>query len=234
MKKVFIVMFISLAFAGSAGAQTGIMFTNGFSNLNFPYKTDPQNYYLSTLIDGELIAGTPYLDFDWRKGSIILKDGKTFDNYLLKFDTYHQVVMFLSGKDSLEVSDPIKEFTIEDRKKEKHYFINADEYKKQKKPLFYEVLVGERRGQLLKTIRTKATTSDEITNAKENKRLKFVYEYFYYDNATGKTSPVKFSAASVKSAIGLTQQQENELFFTSAHFGDEDDLVTFFRAYLKS
>ena len=234
MKKIFLSLLIAFSFAASSNAQTGIVFSNGFSNLVFPYKTDPQNYSLNTLIDGEFIAGTPYLDFQWRKGSILLKDGKSFDNYLLKFDTYHQVVMFLAGKDSLEVSDPIKEFTIDDHKGETHHFVNAAEYKKQKKPLFYEILAEEKRGQLLKTTRAIATTSDAITNAKENKRLKFVYEYFYYDNATGKTTPLKFSKASIKNAIGLTPQEENELFFSSAALNDEDDLVTFFRVYLKS
>lgn len=234
MKKLFFALFVSVAFAGSAGAQTGIQFTNGFSTLNFPYKTDPQNYSLSTLIDGEIIAGTPYLDFEWRRGTILLKDGKIFDSYLIKFDTYHQVVMFLSGKDSLEVSDPIKEFILEDRKGEVHHFINAEEYKKQKKALFYEVLTEEKRGQLLKTTHAVASTSDEITNAKENKRLKFAYDYFYYDKASGKVTPLKFSAGSVRSALNLTQQQENDLFFSGYRFNDEEDLLKFFRVYLKS
>lgn len=234
MKKVFSIMAASLIIAGAANAQTGIMFTNGFSNLTFPYKTDPQNYSLNTLIDGEIIAGTPYLDYEWRRGTILLKDKRVFDTYLLRFDTYHQEVMFLNGKDSLDVADPIKEFILEDRKGEVHHFINADEYKKQKSPLFYEVLAEEKRGQLLKTQRAVAATKDALTNARVNKYITIESEYFYYNKATGKVVPLKFTAGSVRTATGITPQEENNLFFSGYHFNDEDDLVKFFREYLKS
>ena len=234
MKKIYSLLAITLLLAGTAGAQSGIQFTNGFSNLTFPYKTDPQNYTLTTVIDGENIAGTPYLDFQWRRGTILLKDGRIFDSYLLKFDTYHQEVMFLNGKDSMDVADPIKEFIIEDRKGDVHHFINAEEYKKQKSPLFYEVLAEEKRGQLLKTQHAVAATKDALTNAKVNKYITIESEYFYYDKASGKVIPMKFSASSVKSAIRLTPEEENTLFFSGYRFNDEDDLVKFFREYLKS
>ena len=132
------------------------------------------------------------------------------------------------------VTDPVQEFIIADEQGGLHHFINADMYKNLDHPQFYEILLIENRGHLLKANSMAIANSDEIANAKSNKYLKPGEAYYYYDKASGKTRQFNFSPASVKQALQLTPEQENSLSFPRYHFNDESDIMKFFRVYLQS
>lgn len=206
----------------------------GFSDVTFPIAIPGKDYSLSTLIDGQNISGTPFMADDWRKGTILLKNGALYENYKLKYDIYHQELLFLTKGKEMVVTDPVQEFIIADDKGDLHHFINADMYKNLDHQQFYEILLIENRGHLLKANSMTIANSDEIANAKVNKYLKPREAYYYYDKATGITRQFNFSSTSVEKALQLTPEQENALSFPGYHFNDESDIMKFFRVYLQS
>ncbi len=202
-------------------------------NIILPEKARAEDAQLQTLIDGEYILGVPYMVNTWQPGVVLLKNGNTYGNYKLKYDLYNQVVVFLNGKDSLEVADPIKEFQLEEDSVSYHHFINADLYGKISKPLFYEVLVETPKGHLLKAYRMVVSTTDRIINARQDKFLNRVNDYYYYNATNGKVIPLGHSAGTVLSALKLSPEQQAQLHFFTYNFDNEKDLVKFFNVYLQ-
>lgn len=186
----------------------------------------------TTIIDGMKVAGVPFLYDQWLPATITLEDGRVFNNYNIKYDIYHQSVFFMNGKDSMEVADPIKDFVLEGPLR-KMSFTNAGLYKKQKRPLYYEILVDAAKGQLLKANK-KVLSSDgsSLVDAANAKFFKKTSEYFYYNIATDKLVQVGNNAQSIKSDLKLTKEQEEKLNFSSYDFSNDTDVIVFFKAYL--
>jgi hypothetical protein len=186
----------------------------------------------TTIIEGKKVAGVPFLYDQWLPATITLEDGRVFDNYKIKYDTYHQSVFFLSGKDSLEVADPIKDFVLEGPLR-KMSFTNAGLYKKQKRTLYYEILADAAKGQLLKAHRkVLGTDGSSLVDAANAKFFKTTSEYFYYNIATDKLIQIGNTAQSIRSDLKLTKEQEEKLNFSSFDFSKDTDVITFFKSYM--
>lgn len=206
----------------------------GFTDINMPLRVVDKDYSLVTLIDGNYISGSPFFIDDWRLGTILLKNGSRYTNYKLKYDSYHQEILFLRDEKGMVITDPVQEFIITDASGNPHHFINADMYGSKGKPQFYEILIDATRGHLLKANRMVVATADRIMNTKESQYLKPTEEYFYYDKGSGKAGSFGLSPNGVQHVLQLTPDQEDKLFFSRYNFNDEKDLMTFFRMYLKS
>lgn len=186
----------------------------------------------TTMIDGNRVAGFPFLYDQWLPATITLQDGRVFENYKIKYDTYHQIVFFLSGKDSLEVADPIKDFTLEAPLR-KMSFTNAGLYKKQKRASYYEILFDAAKGQLLKANKKiLGTDGSSLVDAANAKYFKTASEYFYYNITTDKLIQIGNTAQSIRSDLKLTKEQEEKLNFSSFDFSNDTDIITFFKSYL--
>jgi hypothetical protein len=224
MKKIFLILLIACSFSNVVEAQAP----------SLPYKSFGGDAVYHTLIDGAYILGTPYISDEWQKGVVLLENGSSFDNYLLKYDTYHQRLVFQSDKNAMEITDSIREFILEGKDSAQYHFINAAEYGKTDKPLFYEVLVEEKKGHLLKAHHKTITTTDRIINSVVQQSITPYDEYFYYDATSGKVVPVQLTAFSVISVLKLTQVQQDILHFSNYRFAEEDGLIRFFRNYLRN
>jgi len=237
MQKTSLILAAALFFSTRSFAQSLPQFASTYTDsyLRMPYKLFPDdNRQPVTLIDGAYVRGLPFLDMMWRSGYVKLKNGNVYSSYKLKFDTYRQVVVFLDDKDSLDVADPINEFSITDKDGLSHRFINADEYKPQKNPLFYEILLNDKKGTLLKVHQTKVKASAELSNIASERSLYQSYEYLWYDRPTDKIHKLPLSAAGIKDALKLSEVDANKMAFDSYRFNNEDDLFNFFNVYIQN
>src|SRR5262245_13539776 len=65
-----------------------------------------------TIVNGEEIYGLPFLYGDWENGSILTANNRLVSKYMLRYNIYNQSIMFLNGKDSMEVDEGVKEFSL--------------------------------------------------------------------------------------------------------------------------
>ena len=109
------------------------------------------SYYV--MIDGQKVMGTTFWDPVWLAGSLIAGDGRVVDAFKFRYDAYYQVLYFLNGNDSFEVNEPVKEFTLKQPNNDSIVsirFINGDQINKTDKPVYYQVMTDDTKGQLLK------------------------------------------------------------------------------------
>lgn len=186
------------------------------------------------MIKGEKVSGTVFLFPQWLPGTISLKDGRVFNNYKLKFDAYNQVLNFLSGTDSLEVVDEIKEFVLVDGGKETK-FTNASEYARTKKTVFYETLIDDAKGALLKSYKKIVKTGGvQVFGGPNPKYLDLTAEYAYYDKAAKKILPISPDANRIRSTLNLTSDEAQRLNVEKYDFSREADVLSFFSVYFGS
>jgi len=188
-----------------------------------------------TIIGGRKVMGTPFLFKDWLEGVIITPDGRVYPNYTLQYNVQNQTVSFSNGTDSLEVNEAVKEFSLKFKLGDSvitSRFISSAEYQKGKL-FFYELLLDDEKGQLLKTNqKVVATQPFDMIGADTKKYLKLENEYFYYNRTTKKITRIS-TAADIRTALQLTDQQMNELQVNSIDVVNEVDLLRVFKSYLQ-
>jgi hypothetical protein len=200
---------------------------------------DRAKIYLSSQtynISGMQVVGTPFLYHDWSAGTILTKDGRTFTGYKLRYDIYDQAVSFLNGKDSLDVNDEIKVFTLlvktDSVNTDKFTFVNANEYKKEKDVFYYELLVDSSYGQLLRVSRKFVAEGHNGLPVFEGKKVfDLQAEYYYYNTSTKKISRIKGNNSNVSQLLGLTKSDEETLGMDRINFNQEADILNFFQSY---
>lgn len=199
------------------------------------FKKDLYLHNAYTIIDGERVLGIPFLFIDWYGGSLTTPDGRVYTDYKFKYNVENQTVSFLNGKDSLEVNEEIKEFTLSARIGDSvinSRFINSNQYQKGK-TTYYEVLIDNERGQVLKTNKkVVATTGDGIIASKTSKYLKLESEFFYYDKSTKKITRIKPSG-NFASILKLSEEEVKEINMDSFDASKEEEILRFFKLYFE-
>ncbi len=237
MKIKYVSIIILFSISCSLKAQIIQQFTNPIfpnAKTEISFRISDREFINSTIIGGAKVEGTPFLFDDWLAGKIILEDGRLYENYKIKYNDYAQTVSFLKDGNSLTIDENIKEFSLMVNTKEV-YFINANQFKKEKKPLFYEILVDNPSGQLLKVNRKLVKSNNSaLVEVKTAKFLNPVISYFYYDKKSKKIVDIEPSHSDISSALNLTPFQEVELSLFSYDFSNEPELIIFFNSYLKS
>lgn len=201
---------------------------------------DRRTYYFyddSYMIDGHQVLGHPFLYHDWSKGIITTADGKVFSNYKIKYNAYNQTVLFSDGKDSLEVNEEIKEFVIVNVYPDTTVtskFINAGQLKKEKKTFYYEVLLDDAAGTLLKYNRKTVAESAEGIPAAEGKKIfRLESSVFYFDKAKKTVTPIKANGSNVISLLNLDDAAKTALQPKGTDFSIETNVVHFFKKYFE-
>lgn len=185
-------------------------------------------------INGLKVIGSPFLYRNWNNGSLTTADGRVFSGYKFKYNVFNQTVSFLSGTDSLDVSDEIKEFSLivlnDSNKLDKFTFINANNIKKQDAPLFYEVLIDNPQAQLLKVNKKFVDEGHDGLPIHEGKKIfGLQVEFHYYDKTTKKLTRIKGNGANLSQFLKLTEEDEKELRLVDLN--KESDLVRFLKDY---
>jgi len=205
--------------------NTGMATEDEFNRRGRLYNTA---YYV--MIDGQKVMGTYFWDPEWLEGSLITGDNRLINVYKFKYDSYHQSVFFLTEKDSLEVDEEVKEFTLKQRigdSVKASRFINSNQYKKGEKANYYQVLVDKDNGQLLRLNQKRVTDLSEGIAVNEGKKyFEETAQYFYYNKEKKKLIKLKLTEASVQSALGLDDKQMQDLQIGNRNLAIEKDLVS--------
>lgn len=188
-----------------------------------------------TIIDGQRVLGIPFLFLEWQDGSLTTPDNRVYTDYKYKYNVENQTISFINGKDSMEVNEEIKEFTLKVLKKDSVInvrFVHGNQYQKRvNAPFYYEVLLDNDKGQLLKLNKKVVTTvGDGILAARTSKYLKLEPSYYYYDKQTKKLIRIK-ETTDITTIIPLTEEDKKELSPDSFDFGNEENTIKFFKQY---
>ena len=187
------------------------------------------------IISGNRVYGTPFLYYDWCEGIITTPNGTVFSGYKLKYNAYDQTVHFSNGKDSLEVNEEIQEFTLVNRYPDTMIiskFINANQFKKEKQPLYYELILDNEKGQLLKLNKKLVVAPGKGISSNEVRRIfDLEVSYFYYDKTKKELTQIKANGSNITSIIGSNDTMTAEL--KNYDFSLEDQLIAFFTKYFE-
>ncbi len=198
-------------------------------------KKDLYLYNSYTILDGEWIIGTPYLFLDWSTGSLTTADGRLYSNYKLKYNVYNQAVSFLNGKDSLDVNEPVREFVLINIVNDTTVatrFVNANQYNKKDKNFYYEVIIDNEKGQLLKTNKKVVTAvAQGLLTSNTKKYLDLTYDFYYFDKVQHKITKLKSTGNNIQSVLELTDEVARELNLNGYDFSKEEDVISFMAAY---
>jgi hypothetical protein len=213
---------------------------NNLVNINgedgFYLKKDLYLIDYCTIINGEKVLGLPFLFADWLNGTISTPDNRLYTDYKLKYNTQNQTVFFLNGTDSLDVNEEIKEFTLKDVLKDSIItlkFVNANQYQHTSKPLYYELLLDNERGQLLKANTKVVTTSgDGILAARTMKYLNLQSTYFYFDKKTKKLTRIRPNS-DMRSVLTLSEENGKELNLETYDISQESELLSLMKHYFE-
>jgi hypothetical protein len=190
-----------------------------------------------TMIDGQRVLGIPFLFEEWLDGSLTTPDGRVYTDYKYRYNAENQTIHFLNGKDSMEANEEIKEFTLKVAKKDSVItlrFIHANQYQKRvNQPAYYEVLLDNEKGQLLKHNRKVVTNvGDGILAVRTSKYLKLEPIYYYYDKQNKKLTRIR-ETSDVSSLLHLSPEDSKELHTDSFDFGQEENIIRFFKLYFE-
>jgi hypothetical protein len=190
-----------------------------------------------TIIDGQKVLGIPFLFHEWLNGSLSTPDGRVYTDYKFKYNVENQTIHFLSGKDSMEANEDIKEFTLKIEKKDSLItlrFVHANQYqKKVNQPVYYEVLLDDEKGQLLKlNKKVVATSGDGLLAARTMKYLKLESSYFYFDKSTKKLHKIKENT-TLSSIISIPEEIKKDLHEDTFDMTQEDNIIRLFKLYFE-
>jgi hypothetical protein len=198
---------------------------------------DKRTFYFyneSYVIDGHQVFGSPFLFHDWNNGTITTADGRVFTGYRLKYNAYDQTVYFSNGTDSLEVNDEIKDFSIINVYPDTliiSKFINASQLKKEKKVFYYEVLLDNEAGQLLKyNKKIVAEASKGIPVYEGKKVFELQSSFFYYDKKKKLVTAIKANGSNISSLVDVSSGPDPKNY----DFSLDGDITAFFTRYFES
>ncbi len=199
---------------------------------------DRSNIYFNDefyIIDGKKVDGSPFLYHDWMKGEITTVDGRNFSDFRVKYNAFQQSVYFHNGTDSLEVNDPVKQFTLIVQNGDTnsvYTFINASQIRQEKKPMYYELLLDHPTYQVLRYNRKYVSEASKSLPVAEGRKI-FALEmsYYLYNKTSNKIIRIKANGTNIAEALGITPDQVKELKLDSYDFSGETDILRFFQLY---
>ena len=165
------------------------------------------------VIGSDDVHGSPYLYEEWNKGNLVLADGRTFDNYLFRYDAFEQTVHFKSGNDSLQVVDPVVEFTLVSKQKDsltKYRFVNSNRFWKKDPNTYYEVLYENELGMLLKKNKKIVTrNSANLPGMGDKKFFDLELTYYYFNKTAKKLDKLKLDGSNLLTLLDAEDQRQN-------------------------
>ena len=204
------------------------------------FKDRRVNHYWedSYVINGRRVFGSPFLYHDWETGEITTADGRLYTGYKLKYDAFNQVVYFTNGTgDSLQVDEEIKEFKLTVVYPDTVIncrLVNANQFKKEKKSFYYEVLLDDAAGELLKYNKKIVADADKSMPAYEGKKFfDLEVSFFYYDKKNNSINPIKANGSNITAILNLDDNLKNRLKPEGYDFSVEANIVSFFRQYFE-
>jgi hypothetical protein len=187
-----------------------------------------------TYVQGEKVFGTPYLFFEWLKGTITTVDGRTYQ-YPIRYDAYDQLISFANGKDTLDVTDEIREFSLSIPVQDSvivSRFINANQFKNEKSTFYYEVIFDCSKGELLKTLQKNISSiTDGLLASRGKKYFSVEMKYFYYDKNEKKILKITNDKEKLFHLLKISGNDERLLHSESFDQSKEEDLIRFFKLY---
>ena len=191
------------------------------------------------IIDNRKVRGTPFLYRNWYGGTVITAKGDSYSNYKLKYNVFNQTIFFSNGRDSLEVNEDVKEFTlvVHENKPESDTvfrFINGSQFKnnKDKTTNYYEILLETEKGKLVKL--NKKSVVEESTglpSAEGTMVFKLETSFYYYDINAGKFSRIKANGSNIADILKLDKEKEKSLTLDSYDFTQESQLIELFKKF---
>jgi hypothetical protein len=243
MKKItpFIVLLLIGKFHPSFGQSEKTPFstiTQMTTEQEFGKKYNPFISEFSTKIDGYDVLGSPFLYYGWYDGVINTPDGRQFNGYKVKYNIYTQTVSFLSGKDSLEANEEIKDFTLmlpNGNSTITSKFVNASQYQKEKAIFYYELLIDDKKGQLLKTNKKLIAELSNSSLPAYNGKKYFNLEtsYYYYNKTSKKITKIKVNGSNISSVLGLNPVEETDLHLAAFDLSKEEDIIKLMNLYFQ-
>src|SRR5262249_10588551 len=114
-------------------------------------------------------------------------------------------------------------------------FVNANQYKKERTPFYYEVLVDDEKGQLLKLNKKVIATEskEDVLSTQGKKYFNLVFSYYYYDKATKTITKIKPDGSNINSILNLTPEKANDLGVSSFDCSKEGDIIGLIKLYFK-
>jgi hypothetical protein len=228
---------ISLGQSSNASTYTGAVMTPMTAQDVFQ---DRRNIYFlddSYMIEGRRVFGSPFLYREWQKGVITTRDGRVFNGYQLKYDAFHQTVYFSNGTDSLEVNEDIHDFTLVTVYPDTvitSTFINSDVFKKEKKAFYYEVMLDNEVGQLLKHNRKFVNDANKGIPAYEGKKFfDLQASYFYFDKKKKEMMAIKANGTNIPALLNLSDADTNALEIQTLNLSSEPELILFFTRFFE-
>ena len=174
------------------------------------------------------VHGSPYLYEEWNKGSLILVDGRTFDNYLFRYDAFHQTLHFKAGNDSLEVIDPVAEFTLLSSQKDsvyKYRFVTSSRFWKKDPNVFYEVLYEDEQGMLLKKNKKIVTrNTGNLPGMGEKKFFDLELTHYYFDKSSKKLDKLKLDGSNLLALLNA-EDLRDKIIAKELKLMNEDDRI---------
>ena len=197
MKKIILLPLYFLSVFLTAAAQQPAMLSNS-GTIYTSKNTNVKSY-----VNGSAVTGVPFLFEDWTKGFVTMQDGKTFENYDLKYNIENQTLFFLNGSETFEIDQKIKEFNLLDNFNLTRRFIYGDIFGKNNKN-FYEVAAEHENSQLLILyIKKPETTNEKFTAITSSKYYVQEIEYFVFDKAQNKLLPYRKAGAEFRALYKL-------------------------------
>jgi hypothetical protein len=241
MKKITLSIILLFLAAQLLFAQSGQPFstvTQMTTEQEFSKKYNMYVDQFSTKMNGYDVLGTPFLYYQWYDGVLNTPDGRLFNGYKLKYNVFTQTVSFLSGKDSLEANEEIKDFTLmipDGNSFISSKFVNANQYQKEKTVFYYELLIDDKKGQLLKTNKKVIAELSNSSLPAYNGKKFFNLEtsYYYYNNASKKMAKIKANGSNIGAALGLNPEEENALHVAAFDFSKEQDVIRLMNLYFQ-
>jgi hypothetical protein len=179
-------------------------------------------------IGSEDVYGSPFLYEEWNKGNLVLVDGRVYDNYSFRYNAYDQTVHFKSGNDSLQVVDPIVEFTLNSDQKDsvyKYRFINSSRFWKKDPGAFYEVLYEDQFSMLLKKNKKIITrNTGNLPGMGEKKFFDLELSYFYFNKNGSKMDKLKLDGSNLLTVLGA-EDMRDRIAANNWKMMNEDDRV---------
>jgi hypothetical protein len=195
-----------------------------------------EKYY--AIVKGQKVQGSPLLYTTWVEGSVTTADGRVFSGYKLKYDVFSQTIQFLSGKDSMEVNEEIRDFVLTvtaDKIVTTSKFINANLYKKEKTIFYYEILLDEEKGQLLRTNKkVVAELNSGIPSYDGSKCFRPEIAYFFFDNATKKISKIRADGSNLPVLLHLSRESSAEVELMMTNYLPGQDMIAALKPFFKN
>jgi hypothetical protein len=136
------------------------------------------------------------------------------------------------------VNEDIKQFTLfvlnDSGNIERFTYLHSDQVKKDKKPVYYQLLLDNPKGQVLKVNRKMVReTHNGLPAADEKKILLVETEYFYFNKEKNKLSYIKINGSNIPDIVKIPEG-DYSLRPADYDFTKETEIIRFFNNYFQA